>query len=991
MLTSDKEITMTRSLLVLACALMGLNAYAAPPNEEVKMSLERYKALLDQGVEGRITWGPARVEVSVPEVSGAHTTVHAHTTFQVKGKGEAQLPLLPSELVLKNVEVDGQSTPVLRAEGIFSLPINDHQVHTLSIHYEVVSGLDQDGRPFSMLPLPPVASTSLTVHSATPVDVWPGKIKVRGERVTTLDLPNTPAVLVRWEGPTGVSGVRGVRYDLTPDASGDGMDVLATFSVSAAGMVTPIRIAERAAALLGVWDGKTPLTCKLKDEWHVAPLKGRGEHTLAARFRLPIDRSHGQPKITLELTQIPITQITLTIPGKRSIKLDPAVPIFSSLKGEPGKEVTHAVANLPPSDQIEISWTETRAAPESLVRINAESWQMLTLQEGVLRSKVYIDYDVINGEAKELLVQIPENVVLYKVDSDSIEDWRIFSATQEMPRHVRVSLGTPLKSKARMELQSEMVVRTKEGTLLPLPVLRPLNVFREAGAVALFDGNKVGFGPATLTGAFRKVGEDALPIDIRQTLREKVNQAYKHVGAPGGLTSKVVAATTKKVRFDARVNTLYIIREGALRGYAVALVELKSGRKDKITISLPKGVAEPRITAPSLNKVERNETIKDRLAYDVRFTQALEGAVQIDVEFDLVLKKEQHLLAMPDLRVHDAEVESGHMGIAAETGMEVKLASQKDLRKMSAQELPKAIRLRTDLEILLGYHYAHAPWSLGLNIKRHRTVETLNAEATHVWLDSTVLHNGHYITEAIYQIMNKDRQFLRLKLPEGSKVLKVKADGEEIKAVVDEEKQIAIPLPKNRNVRISLTYQQSQSPLALFETIKLESPGADLRANDIKWRVGFARESNVLHFEAPLKDAAPYIWNQAAPGVGVPDTIRRISGPASHYLFTYPVHDDTTPLKLKLYVSTTPSERWGYGALVLAVLLLSFLTRKRALGQRFSGLDWGMLVLGVLLLLVKATLWRFDEVEGTFIILLLLAIGLGFYLRKRAQDKAAQA
>ncbi|MBU0553387.1 hypothetical protein KKF91_20200 [Myxococcota bacterium] len=981
---------MTRSLLVMAWALMGLNAHAAPPNEQVKMSLERYRALLDQGTEAQVTWGPARVEVSVPEVTTAGVAVHVYGTFQVKGEGEARVPLLPSDLVLKAVEVDGQGAPVLREAGLYSLPIKDHQVHTLSLHYETQGGLDQDGRPFSMIPLPPVASASMTVRSATPVDVWPGRVKqVEGES-TVVDLPHTPAALVRWEGPTGVSGVRSVRYDLSPDASGDGMDVTATFTITAADMITPIRIANQGAALLSAADGATPITCKLKEEWHIAPLKGRGEHTLTARFRLPIDRSHGQPKVTLELTQIPITQVTLTIPGKRSIKLDPPVPIHSALKGEAGQEITYAVADLPPSEQIDISWTETRAAPESLVRVNAESWQLLTLQEGVLRTRVLVDYDVINGKAKELLVQIPESVVLYKIIGDGIEDWRIFSATPEMPRHVRVSLGTPLESKARVELQAEMVVRSKEGAELNLPIMRPLQVFREAGVVALFDGDKVGFGLAEITGALRKVGEDALPVDIRQGLREKVNQAYKHVGAPGSLTSKVVAATTKKVRFDARINTLYLIREGALRGYAVALVELKSGRKDKITLSLPLGVAEPRITAPSLNKVERNETIKDRLAYDVRFTQALEGAVQIDVEFDLVLQKEQHLLTMPDLRVHEAEVESGHLGIAAETGMEVKLAEQKDLRKMSINELPKAIRLRTDLEILLGYHYAHAPWSLGLNITRHRTVETLNAEAAHVWLDSAVLHNGHYITEAIYQITNKDRQFLRLRLPEGSKVLKVKADGEEIKAVVDEEKHIAIPLPKNRAVRISLTYQQTHKPLRLFETIQLETPGADLRANDIKWRINFARESNVLHYEAALKDAPPYVWAQTSAGEAAPQTEPRVSGPSIHYLFTYPVHDDTTPLKLKLYVSTTPSERWGYGGLILAVLLLAYITRKRAMGRKLSGLDWGLLVIGVLLLLVKATLWRFDEAEGITIIGLLLAIGVGFYLRKRAQDKAAQ-
>jgi hypothetical protein len=145
--------------------------------------------------------------------------------------------------------------------------------------------------------------------------------------------------------------------------------------------------------------------------------------------------------------------------------------------------------------------------------------------------------------------------------------------------------------------------------------------------------------------------------------------------------------------------------------------------------------------------------------------------------------------------VHGAEVESGAFGIAAETGMEVTPGESKDLRKVNATELPKAVRLRSDTEVALAYTFAHVPWSLMLTVQRHRTVETLNAIATQVWIETNVLESGNLVHRATYQVQNDEKQFLRLKLPAESKVLRVAAGDRKVKAVQDEEGAVAVPLP----------------------------------------------------------------------------------------------------------------------------------------------------------------------------------------------------
>ncbi|MEZ4463011.1 MAG: hypothetical protein R3F43_00475 [bacterium] len=796
-----------------------------------------------------------------------------------------------------------------------------------------------DGAPYAVLPMPPMAGAALSVSGVGgEAEAWPASDVRRGGDGLEASVPATSAVLIRWGQPVGRDLVRRVDYTVTLDESGDGVDVLARFEVNTSARDARVRLTGVDDALVDLVEGTTPVASRVEDGWHVAIIEKAGRHTLTARFRLAIDRSRGQPQITLQPNNAPMARVAVTVPGKRAVEFEPVVPITSTIKGDGEGAETTAVAHLPPSEEVILRWTEARAAPESQVRANTETYQILTLEEGVLRSRVFVKYDVINGKLKELPIALPEQVVLYKVEGTAIEDWRIFPATDTEPRHVRVVLGQELEGSAQIELQLEMVVGTAEGTALSLPVLRPMAAFREGGVVALLDGDKVGFAPAEVTG-FTPVGQDALPADIRQTLRDKVSQAYKHVGEPGTLASKVATAKTREVRFDARVDTLYQVREGSLQGNAAVLVELKSGRRDFLILSLPVGLAEPRITAPSLNKVEPvadAEVGEGRQAYAVRFTQALEGAIQLDVEFERIFEKDLEGLPMPDLRVHGAEVEAGSLGIAAETGMELTPGEGKDLRRVTAEELPKAVRLRSEDELRLAYTYARAPWGLSLGIKRNKTVETLDAVARHVWLESNVLENGHRVTRATYEVANEDRQFLKLKLPEGSQVLSVQSDGRKVKAVQDQTGTVAIPLPKGRTLQVEVTYDVAGDALGFYQGIDLAAPVADLRSNDIQWLVRVPSRLTVLGFSTDLKELPGMSFGGPA-GEPLP-----ADNEMTERLFGYSVQDaDGKALTLTARLARAPGAGVDLLLYVLSLLALLGVTRRRAQGRPLGVAGWG--------------------------------------------------
>lgn len=993
-------------MLALAAILATVGApglTAAQPADQVRLSLDRYDQLQRGATRAGAPqgqWTRGTLSVQLPEAGGRFATVvyDGAVSAPVGFEGPLEVPVLPADVALTDVKLAGAEGALSRAAGVHVLVFSGKAEVHLAYTVPVLPGPDAG---FAVVvPVPPAPSAAVRVDGPGKLEAFPLSSASGESGHLEGTMPSAAALLVRW-GADQRSGLRRVDYTLRPDASGDGVEVTATYEVLVGGGgAVQVPMEPATVALSDLREGTAPVASRVEDEHHVFTVSGRGRHAVTATWRLAVDRSQGQPQVTLHPAQAPMARVEVQVEGKRQVSVEPPVPVRVAQRGNS----TVAVGDLPPVDEVTVGWTETRDAPESQARTNTETYQLLTLAEGVLRARVLVSAEVIRGKLKELAVQLPEDVVVYKVLGEGVRDWQVFARAGDQPRLVRVFFAREMDGQVKAELQLEMRAPQTAGSELTLPLLRPLGAFREMGVVALLDGDKVGFGPATAGPAFTSVGEDALPPDVRQTLQDKVGQAFKHVGEPGPLSTRVVAAAAKEVRFDARVLTLYQVKEGALVGNAQIMVELKSGRQDHLRISLPEGVAEPRINAPSLNKFEAlkdpaaavaaDPTLAGRKVYDVRFTQALEGAIQLDVELEMLLPKELGSVSLPDVRVHGAEVEEGSLAITAETGVEVQPGAMTELRRVEVKELPNALALRSAGEIALGYHFVHAPWSLALTVKRHQTVETLNASAAHAWIETSVLENGHLVTRAVWSVANDEKQFLRVTLPKDARVLTVRVAGESVRAVADESGAIAVPLPKGRTVAVEVSFETVRGQLGWLGRIALEAPHPDVRTSDVQWLVCTPADVSILSTNTDLKESEGYAYRRPA-GDGeaegrVPcDMLATGSGGARQMLYTWPVEDAAdAPLSLSMLFTGAGGEKLGAVLTVLALLGLGGFMWRRAHGRQDRGAG-GLLGLGLVCLLLLAVTGGLSA-SGAFGMALVL-LGVGYAARRHAAQSSPDA
>ena len=851
-----------------------------PHHEGVNLSLSRFETLFEASHQkvNRARWreGLIEIDLSTTQVQGV-----AWVSFQAR----AELSELSSGVRSATLDLASSTVHPLSVwrDGIPLSPTSDGSFHQIVIpagedengqrpspliklRYPVRLTHNASGELSALLPLPPIANADVRVIGQGRAKFIPELSPNQAQITLAQSLRGSIAVLI----PAAESGLLLQRKDFSVSLhpSGDGADIeLALQALVRGGALQSwVPVSPASDALISASaDGQAAIT-DVRDGWHMVWIEGAGEHNIKAKTRAKIDRSSGQPRLTLSPQSAPRAQLKLTLVGEREVITEPAVPFSSEIKGEGNQEdhkLTLISADLPPLNMISLRWTEKRVTPEEeSPEFLTETYQLFSLQEGLLKGEAQLELDVIKGELKQLDIKVPSEVVLYHLSGGGVENWITLPQNDQSEgtgKTVRVSFGDPRSGKSALSLKWQRVLSNKEA--LTIPIIHPLNAFQESGVIALYDGDRVGFTPAETTPTTQgeerliPVGQESIPQRILQLKAgEKVSQAFRHVQAPTMIKTSTTTERARELRFDAQLDTLYSLRDGAVRAQSQLLLNLKSGRLETLTLSLPSACSEPQVSGPSINRVEPLKAAEGDDAsikkYQIRFTRRLEGAVTLNIDVEQLITNESTSLSFPRVVVEGAELTQGHIGLTAEAGLEVSPTTLTELRRVTLDELPRSVTLRSATELLYGYRYSRG-WSLDANLKRHKIIETLNAEVSVFTLESFLLKSGQRVDIAEYTIDNRDRRDIKLTLPPESSIQEVLVNGSPVRARAEGE-QISVPLPKNQELKLSLRYEVKRDTKELYR-YELIAPTSDLRTTSISWRACFSDSLQLWSWSGPMR------------------------------------------------------------------------------------------------------------------------------------------
>jgi hypothetical protein len=208
----------------------------------------------------------------------------------------------------------------------------------------------------------------------------------------------------------------------------------------------------------------------------LALLSHPGRAVITLEIALPIAATAGEERVTLPATSSGVTRVAIEIP-RTGVDLSLSGGLFSESKELPngGKWTVYGKGAEP----IVFTWrrkVEERHMTLPL-RMRGTLTEFVGLGEDSTAVSANVALEVMQGAAKEAVIQMPENITINQVHGALVADWEM------KPGELRITFLEPVE-------QSASFVITGEGRLprdgeMDIPLLRVSDVERETGGVGV--------------------------------------------------------------------------------------------------------------------------------------------------------------------------------------------------------------------------------------------------------------------------------------------------------------------------------------------------------------------------------------------------------------------------------------------------------------------------------------------------------------------------
>jgi len=244
------------------------------------------------------------------------------------------------------------------------------------------------------------------------------------------------------------------------------------------------------------------------------------------------------------------------------------------------------------------------------------------------------------------------------------------------------------------------------------------------------------------------------------------------------------------------VDQLVSIGGGLMKLDARVTCALHRGKIDHLDFRLPAATSLLEVTGGGVRH-HRVLKEKDGATVTAFLTKATSGIIQLQVRAEKALSGTSAVAAIPKLELLGVERESGYVGVTATTNVEIGPAELEGMTPIDTKELPSQVWRAALHPILLSYKYLKHPWTLVIDIKRHEDLPVISSTIDSAWMQTFQTEDGKRIHSVLLQIKNTHKQFVKIELPEGAKILGAFVSAEPVKPATDQQRHILIPLEKS--------------------------------------------------------------------------------------------------------------------------------------------------------------------------------------------------
>jgi hypothetical protein len=409
-----------------------------------------------------------------------------------------------------------------------------------------------------------------------------------------------------------------------------------------------------------------------------------------------------------------VARLDFTVPGEGvKVTVDPNL---ATTRSEGGEGRTRVRAYVGGAGRISLRWkprpVEIAAGPPLLL---AETRQVATYGEGVLRTDVTIAYRILRAPVGSFSVSLPEGVRVLFVEGPDLRDWKVEGEGEA--RRLTAALHTPARDAFELKLTLESPAEDLTQAI-PMPEVRPLEVLRAQGRIAVRAPRDTLTRPGEEKGVFR-LAPSLLPKEMAS---DRTVLAYRFPAHPWSLSLRI-----ERIRPRVTVVERTIVTFGERERLLRAQFDVAIARAGifQLRFAVPEDLNVLEVGPEKLVEDWRLETRDGTRVLVVDLKGRREGnlALAIRGEAPFAVEREEVEAALPLVEPRGVDRLSGTIGIQADESFELKTSRLEGLDPLDPGSallriLGPSNRRRPPL--LMAFRYLEAGRSGRLLVKRKR-------------------------------------------------------------------------------------------------------------------------------------------------------------------------------------------------------------------------------------------------------------------------------
>lgn len=431
---------------------------------------------------------------------------------------------------------------------------------------------------------------------------------------------------------------------------------------------------------------------------------------------------------------------------------------------------TQILAFVGAAPEVRIDWTpkaEGAAGLEALTSVQSE--QEVTIQEGVVRTRVRLAYEITRAELSQLVVEVPADQKVTGVFDPNVRQWDVTAA--EDKQTIRVQLFEATRGAQNLTVDLERFVDAVAASELAVPIVRAVGAGRQQGIVVVRLGDELQ-AETTRQEGLLQLDKAQLPASLQAG---NWVFAYRYAALPFELVLK-----TQKVEPQIRTSELVeaFLAPDQLTYTLAAVLDIQRAGVFQLEVTIPRDVQVRQVrghetagaTALQVDAHHVDEAEPTRLRINLAARAIGRAGLLVELQkpiddANLTSPTGQAStveLPLPRLAGRIEHVQ-GHAIVYAPESLRVNPQKQVGLRGVSFAEALQAVpSVRegrfSELREVLAFAYAQSPVDFSLVVERRkpfvtvRQLLTVRVEAGVVKHEATFFYDVQYSPVKTFRI-----------------------------------------------------------------------------------------------------------------------------------------------------------------------------------------------------------------------------------------------